>query len=231
MPHVKMLDADNFDSHVSSGLSGMTKGTLVAFVASWCGHCKRLKPTYEKLAEAFDGEMFVDIAMIDADKHRKIGEKYNVAGFPTIKWFSRASDKPEDYNGGRSLSDLIKFVNEKAGTKVSDDGLYSKTAGVIEDLTDDVKKMVNTAKPEEQKTYMEKIKEYGSKVDTRAREYYDYYERVLSKYASDGADYVRKEKERIMGILRDQKDNLVPEKKKSFMQRLNILNIFSKDEL
>ena len=85
MPHVKMLDADNFDSHVSSGLSGMTKGTLVAFVASWCGHCKRLKPTYEKLAEAFDGEMFVDIAMIDADKHRKIGEKYNVAGFPTIK--------------------------------------------------------------------------------------------------------------------------------------------------
>ena len=226
MPHVTLLDDSNF----ASVTGDPDKGVLVAFVASWCGHCKRLKPTYEKLAEAFDGESAVDIAMIDADLYRSVVEKYKVSGFPTIKWFGKGDVGPEDYNGGRSLKDLVGFVNEKAGSKVADDGSGSASAGVITGLTDTIKKLVN-AKGEEQKSIMESIKEIGATLDSSARENFKYYERVLSKYASDGAEYISKEKARIMKILKEQTNNLIPSQKKSFMKRLNVLNIFSKDEL
>ena len=36
-------------------------------------------------------------------------------GFPTIKWFDGKSDKPEDYNGGRDLDSLSKFITERTG--------------------------------------------------------------------------------------------------------------------
>lgn len=35
-------------------------------------------------------------------------------GYPTLKFFSAGN--PEDYNGGRSKSDLISFVENKAET-------------------------------------------------------------------------------------------------------------------
>lgn len=31
----------------------------------------------------------VVVAKVDADKHSKLSEKYEVKGFPTIKWFPR----------------------------------------------------------------------------------------------------------------------------------------------
>ena len=64
---------------------GKSAPAFVEFYAPWCGHCKALAPTYEKLAAAFEGEASVVIAKIDADAHRDLGERYGVTGFPTIK--------------------------------------------------------------------------------------------------------------------------------------------------
>ena len=35
-------------------------------------------------------------------------------GYPTIKYFAPGSTEPEDYNGGRTASDIVKFAEEKA---------------------------------------------------------------------------------------------------------------------
>ncbi len=60
---------------------------------------------------------------MDADKHRDLGGRFGVTGFPTLKWFPAGSKEPEAYSGGRSAPDLVDFVNKKIGTN-----LRTKTA-------------------------------------------------------------------------------------------------------
>lgn len=121
----------NFDQIVFSS----SKPALVEFFAPWCGHCKNLAPVYEELAAAFAhaGDK-VSIAKVDADEHKSLGKRFGVQGFPTLKWFDgKEGSKPEDYNGGRDLDSLTKFVTEKTGIK-----LKSKKAvpSAVQILTD-----------------------------------------------------------------------------------------------
>jgi protein disulfide-isomerase A6 len=123
------LTPSNFDTVVFQ--SG--KPALVEFFAPWCGHCKNLAPIYEELATAF-GNSKVSIANVDADKHKDLGKRFNVQGFPTLKWFSgKEGAEPEDYNGGRDLESLTAFVSEKAGIKAKGP---KKASSHVEMLTD-----------------------------------------------------------------------------------------------
>jgi thioredoxin domain-containing protein 5 len=48
--NVIVLTNDNFE-HLTQASTGATTGDwMVEFYAPWCGHCKKLAPTYEKLA-------------------------------------------------------------------------------------------------------------------------------------------------------------------------------------
>jgi len=120
------LTPDNFDSVVDG-----SKGAFVEFFAPWCGHCKSLAPEYEIVGEAFDKESSVVIAKVDADAHRDLGSRFDVHGFPTLKWFPKGSKTPEAYEGGRTADDIISFVNGKAGTRAK----VSKPPSVVVDLT------------------------------------------------------------------------------------------------
>lgn len=46
------LTPELFDRVIAS----QSQGTLVAFFATWCGHCKSLEPVWTKVAQAFDGD-------------------------------------------------------------------------------------------------------------------------------------------------------------------------------
>eukprot|EP01112_Ceratiomyxa_fruticulosa_P017524 TRINITY_DN5472_c0_g1_i3.p1 TRINITY_DN5472_c0_g1~~TRINITY_DN5472_c0_g1_i3.p1 ORF type:complete len:354 (-),score=91.55 TRINITY_DN5472_c0_g1_i3:75-1136(-) len=110
--NVVVLTPDNFDSIV-----GQDKGAFVEFYAPWCGHCKKLAPDYEIVADSFVGVDGVVVAKVDADEHKSLGGRFDVKGFPTLKWFPKGSLTPEDYNGGRSVEDITTFIENKAGVR------------------------------------------------------------------------------------------------------------------
>lgn len=101
---------ENIDEIVFSGTP-----SLVEFFAPWCGHCKTLAPIYEELATNFKDNKKIKIAKVDADREKDLGKKFDIKGFPTIKYFDGKSELPTDYNGGRDLESLTKFLEEKVG--------------------------------------------------------------------------------------------------------------------
>jgi len=141
---VVVLSPDNFDKVVLDE----TKDVLVEFYAPWCGHCKGLAPIYEKLAAAFRMDEHVVIANVDADKHKELGEKYGISGFPTLKFFPKSNKAGEDYNGGREIDDFTTFINEKCGTNRDGNGHLTAKAGKIESLDDLVKEFLGVANDE-----------------------------------------------------------------------------------
>ncbi|XP_074273320.1 protein disulfide isomerase-like 5-2 [Silene latifolia] len=100
------LNDSNFDSAIST-----FDYLLVDFYAPWCGHCKRLSPELDAAAPVLAQlKKPIVIAKIDADKFRRVGDKYEIDGFPTLKVFMHGV--PTDYYGPRKANELVRFLKK-----------------------------------------------------------------------------------------------------------------------
>jgi len=108
------LTPENFDKVLDG-----SKPAFVEFYAPWCGHCKNLIPVYEVFADAFaHAKDKVVIAKVDADAHSSLGSRFDVKGFPTLKFFPSGNpEESQKYEGGRSEDDLISFIEKNTGVK------------------------------------------------------------------------------------------------------------------
>lgn len=109
------LTGENFESIV---YDDDAKDVMVEFYAPWCGHCKALKPEYEKLAQEYHVEgSTVVIAALDADTH-SVPEGFDVQGFPTIMFLPAAvggnRPTPIPYEGQRTAAAMSAFIKENA---------------------------------------------------------------------------------------------------------------------
>jgi protein disulfide-isomerase A1 len=110
---VKVVVATTYDEIVGE----KDKDVLIEFYAPWCGHCKNLAPTYEKLGELYKGSK-ITIAKFDATANDlPAGVPFQVQGYPTLKFRKAGSEEYIDYNGDRSEEDLIKFIQENSVNK------------------------------------------------------------------------------------------------------------------
>jgi thioredoxin 1 len=56
--------------------------TIVDFWAPWCGPCKMVAPTLDKLAKEYAGKLLV--AKVNTDEDSEWAMKFNVQGIPTM---------------------------------------------------------------------------------------------------------------------------------------------------
>lgn len=56
---------------------------------------------------------------MDGDSNRKLSQKLNIKGFPTLLWFDEKSTEPTPYEGRRDLDSLTQFITEKTKIKSS----------------------------------------------------------------------------------------------------------------
>ena len=97
------LTPDNWDSSVAG------KTVFLKFFAPWCGHCKKMKPAWDKLMEEYENSETVLIGDVDCIGDGKpLCDKVGVQGFPTIKYGD--PDNLEAYQGGRDFDALDEFA-------------------------------------------------------------------------------------------------------------------------
>jgi protein disulfide-isomerase A1 len=107
--HVLSLTKDTFDDAVKNN-----KYLLVKFVAPWCGHCKALGPAYAAAAKQLaESGSEIKLASVDATVEQDLAQKYDVKGYPTLKFFSDGTTL--EYTGGRAQDDIISWLKKKTG--------------------------------------------------------------------------------------------------------------------
>lgn len=186
-----------------------------------------MAPTWEKLAEDFILESNVVIGKVDAeaDNAKATAKEQGVSSYPTIKFFPAGSIEGEPYNGGRSESDLVAFINEKVGTHRVAGGGLDVTAGTIDVLNHIALKFAAGGESLSALAAEAKTSAEGLGKDAQYK-YAEYYLRVFEKL-SKSDNYVAKELARLDGIIK--KGGLAPSKIDELSSKTNILRQFISD--
>ena len=79
--NVKEFTDQNFESEVLKD----NNLVLVDFWAEWCGPCRMLAPTIDKIATEYAGK--VKVGKVDTDANRDISIKYSISAIPTVILF------------------------------------------------------------------------------------------------------------------------------------------------
>uniref|UniRef100_A0A1D1YIZ3 protein disulfide-isomerase n=1 Tax=Anthurium amnicola TaxID=1678845 RepID=A0A1D1YIZ3_9ARAE len=221
MTAVTELSSNNFDKIALDP----EKNILVEFYAPWCGHCKNLAPTYEKVAQDYAQESGCIVANMDATKNEEVAKKYDVKGFPTIKFFPKGENKTAiNYQDGRSEQDFVKFLNKNCGTHRLVGGGLSEEAGRIPELDALAIKFIKASTQKDADLIITETKAAAKKSDSK---FAQYYAKVMEKI-KEKEDYVDKEIVRLDKVIKS--GTISPSKVDDFTIRKNILANFHKDK-
>jgi thioredoxin len=66
-------------------ISNSDKPVLVDFWAEWCGPCRMVSPTIEKLAKEYKGQILTIKVNVDEKPH--VAQQYGIQSIPTIMMF------------------------------------------------------------------------------------------------------------------------------------------------
>ena len=108
-----ILENFSSDDKVKSALSN-EKPAFVAFVADWCGYCKKLKPQWKQFEDGYSNDS-CNVLAVECTQYKDLAKKHNVSGFPTIKYLPKGLGNPEgaiDYKEERTIDGFNKFLSQ-----------------------------------------------------------------------------------------------------------------------
>ena len=98
------------------GLETSTKPVFLDFWADWCGPCKMLGPTFERLAEKYGDQ--VTFAKVNVDELPEIANKFAIRSIPTLIML-QGGNVVEKLVGLRSEQELAGVISRFAGANVT----------------------------------------------------------------------------------------------------------------
>jgi protein disulfide-isomerase A1 len=108
---VYVLGDSNFDKALSE-----FDFALVEFYAPWCGHCKRLAPEYAAAAQQLaSSHPNIKLVKIDTTVEKELGSRFEIKGFPTLKFFIKGNSHPIDFEGGRTPPEIVNWLLKRTG--------------------------------------------------------------------------------------------------------------------
>jgi len=104
------VDPDDLENEIKNGKK------LVLFYADWCGHCKKIKPTWDETAKEVNaGKKTPKMLKVncgdDNDESKKLMKKYDINGYPTILLF--VNGRPMPYDGERTEEGFLNALKVK----------------------------------------------------------------------------------------------------------------------
>lgn len=99
--------SDDLHRHTDEGRA------MVKFYAPWCGHCRQFAPTFEELADDYEGE--VSFLAVNVDDAPQLAESWDAQKIPTVVLFE----------GGQELQRWTNEQDEQPYRSVMDKTLAS----------------------------------------------------------------------------------------------------------
>ena len=108
MSVVYHTSAENFSRDVLSS----PVPVLVDFYADWCGPCRMLAPTLDKLAVEFSGK--ARIVKVNVDKEPELATRYQVSSIPALVFIADGEVVTKSA-GAASEAALRRALNQMTG--------------------------------------------------------------------------------------------------------------------
>jgi thioredoxin 1 len=107
--NVVTLNAENWDSEVVQS----EQPVMVDFWAPWCGPCRMLSPTVDRIADQFAGR--VKVGKLNTDDAQEIAVRYAISGIPQLLFFQGGAQPRQRLVGVQSEATLVKTLNGMLG--------------------------------------------------------------------------------------------------------------------
>jgi protein disulfide-isomerase-like protein len=185
------LSFSNFDRNVYYG-----RASFIKFFAPWCGHCKRVKPVWEELAELYKDSPEILIGEVDCTKEKNLCARFRVSGYPTFLYFNgKEKNDPlymsETYSDNRDFKSFKSYVEQVINEKCKVDNLKGCSDKEKEYISKVRSKQLGTDAAEELVRLENILK--GEKVLSPKNAYWVYTRWRILKQLLSGRDKVNQE--------------------------------------
>lgn len=103
------ITADNYQTEIVNN----DKPAILDFWATWCPHCKRIAPTYAKLADEYDGTL--TFGKIDSDEEPGLTQKFDIEYLPTFVVLDKDGNVLDKVVAPAGKSALQDFIHKNLG--------------------------------------------------------------------------------------------------------------------
>lgn len=105
-PNVVEFTEANWETEVVKS----DKPVLVDFWAPWCGPCRALGPTIDKIADQYAGR--VKVGKLNTDDNQGMAVRYGISGIPQVFIFKGGDQPKRKFVGLTSEREIAKAIED-----------------------------------------------------------------------------------------------------------------------